>query len=65
MDADPDDLIAHLDGVDRPLRAGSTGFVPAGVVHATIDDNDEPVQVRATYPATIHEPTDLLEAYRR
>ena len=44
--------IAHLDGVDREVRAGSTAFIPAGVVHGTVNSGDEALEVRAIYPAT-------------
>ena len=44
--------VAHLDGVDTEVSAGDTVFVPAGAVHGTVNNGDEPVEVRAVYPAT-------------
>ena len=44
--------VAHLDGVDHVVRAGSTVFIPAGAVHGTVNTGDEPLEVRAIYPAT-------------
>ena len=52
--------VAHLDGVDAPVSAGATVFIPAGVVHGTVNTGDVPVEVRAVYPATVVR-MDLVE----
>ena len=44
--------IAHLDGIDHEVRAGSTAFIPAGAVHGTVNSGHEELEVRAIYPAT-------------
>ena len=44
--------IAHLAGVDTRVTAGDTVFIPAGTVHGTVNVGDEPVELRAVYPAT-------------
>jgi len=42
----------HLDGEDTEVGPGSTVFIPAGAVHGTINTGEEPLEIRAVYPAT-------------
>jgi quercetin dioxygenase-like cupin family protein len=44
--------VAHLDGVDHDVRAGSTVFIPAGAIHGTVNTGAEALEIRAVYPAT-------------
>lgn len=55
---------AHLDGVDTEVVAGDTAFIPAGVVHGTVNIGTEPVEVRAVYPSTVVR-MDLVERNAR
>ena len=50
----------HLDGVDTDVRPGSTVFIPAGAVHGTVNTGDEPLEIRAVYPA-VEVRMDLVE----
>lgn len=50
----------HLDGVETEVTTGSSVFIPAGVVHGTVNIGDSPVEIRAVYPATAVR-MDLLE----
>lgn len=43
----------YLDGVETDVAAGSTVFIPAGVVHSTLNVGAAPVELRAIYPATV------------
>jgi quercetin dioxygenase-like cupin family protein len=42
----------HLDGVETEVGPGATVFIPAGAVHGTVNTGDEPLEIRAVYPAT-------------
>lgn len=42
----------HVAGEDVDVTGGATVFVPAGAVHGTVNTGDEPVEVRAVFPAT-------------
>jgi quercetin dioxygenase-like cupin family protein len=44
--------VAHLDGTDHDVRAGSTAFIPAGAIHGTVNTGEVPLEIRAIYPAT-------------
>lgn len=50
----------HLDGVETDVVPGETAFIPAGVVHGAVNIGDEPVEIRAVYPATVVR-MDLVE----
>lgn len=41
----------HLDGIDHEVAAGATVFIPAGVVHGTVNIGDRPVDIRAVFPS--------------
>lgn len=42
----------HLDGIETEVGSGATVFIPAGVVHGTVNVGDEPVEIRAVFPST-------------
>lgn len=42
----------HLDGQDIDVAAGATVFIPAGVVHGTVNTGDVPLEISAVFPAT-------------
>lgn len=44
--------VAHLDGTDHAVSAGSTVFIPAGAIHGTVNSGTEILEVRAIYPTT-------------
>ena len=44
---------AHLDGVETEVGPGATAFIPAGVVHGTVNTGTEHLEVRAVFPATV------------
>ena len=41
-----------LDGEEIEVSPGASVFIPAGTVHGTVNLGDEPVEVRAVFPAT-------------
>jgi quercetin dioxygenase-like cupin family protein len=43
----------HLDGVDSDIEAGATVFIPAGLIHGTVNTGDTPLEIRAVYPSTV------------
>jgi quercetin dioxygenase-like cupin family protein len=45
----------YLDGVETEVLGGATVFIPAGVIHGTVNIGDEPVEIRAVYPSTVVE----------
>lgn len=45
--------LVHLDGVETEVTGGASVFIPAGTVHGTTNIGDEPVEIRAVYPATV------------
>lgn len=50
----------HLDGTETQVAAGASVFIPAGVVHGTVNIGDAPVELRAVFPATVVQ-MDLVE----
>ncbi|KAA1429175.1 cupin domain-containing protein [Nocardioides antri] len=52
--------LVSLDGVETEVEGGATVFIPAGVIHGTMNVGDEPVRVRAIYPSTVVR-MDLVE----
>jgi putative ABC transport system ATP-binding protein len=45
--------LAHLDGTETEVRRGASVFIPAGVVHGTVNTGDAPLEVRAVYASTV------------
>lgn len=45
----------YLDGVETVVGAGATVFIPAGVIHGTVNIGDETVELRAVFPSTVVE----------
>jgi quercetin dioxygenase-like cupin family protein len=41
-----------VDGVETEVAPGATVFIPAGAIHGTVNLGDEPVEIRAVFPAT-------------
>jgi len=42
----------YLDGEEIEVAPGASVFIPAGAVHGTVNLGDEPVDLRAVFPAT-------------
>jgi quercetin dioxygenase-like cupin family protein len=43
----------HVDGVEHEVSTGATVFIPAGVVHGTLNTGDTPVEIRAVFPSVV------------
>ncbi len=50
----------YLDGVEMEVEPGATVFIPAGAIHGSVNIGEEPVEIRAVYPATVVR-MDLVE----
>ncbi len=44
--------LVFLDGEEVEVKPGATVFIPSGTIHGTVNLGDEPVEVRAVFPAT-------------